>query len=425
MIKKIKILGIFILFGFPLTVFAKPSASISAPSTVEVGSSVTATVTLRNTAAWNIEIKSSGQTSGCSETFADATVTGKNTTKTLSVKCKATSTGTIGFTVVGDITDEDGETTDVSVSKRVSINPAREKSKDANLASLSVDGYELTPAFDKDILEYSLTIPATENSIKINAKVNESHANLKGIGEYEVSEGLNPFEIEVTAETGATKTYKINVNVEDTNPIEVKIGNLSYTLIKNAKNLTKPEFYEETTIEINGISIPAFKSETTQFTLIGLKDSVGAIHLAIYNAENNEYKLYNEMNASHLTLYLVDFPEILKGYSKGTVTINDIEVPVYKYNDDSRFVICYGMDITTGKYDYYTYDTKEGTFQVWNQDEVNDLQKELKTCTYICIALGIGFSCALILSICLLLKKRHLHTKEKKRMTEFNKETRK
>ena len=180
-----------ILLVFPLSVSAKSSASISASSTVEVGSSVTATVTLKNTAAWNIEIKSSGATSGCSESFADATSNGKNTTKTLSVKCKATNTGTIGFIVTGDITDEDGNSEDVSLSKRVTVNPAREKSADATLASLSIEGYDLTPAFSKDKLEYSVTVPSTVNSVKVNAKVNESHASLTGTGEFEVSEGLN------------------------------------------------------------------------------------------------------------------------------------------------------------------------------------------------------------------------------------------
>lgn len=415
-----------ILLVFPLSVSAKSSASISASSTVEVGSSVTATVTLKNTAAWNIEIKSSGATSGCSESFADATSNGKNTTKTLSVKCKATNTGTIGFIVTGDITDEDGNSEDVSLSKRVTVNPAREKSADATLASLSIEGYDLTPAFSKDKLEYSVTVPSTVNSVKVNAKVNESHASLTGTGEFEVSEGINALEVVVTAETGAKKTYVINVNVEDTNPIEVKLGNENYTIIKNAKILVKPEIYVETTVEINGFTIPAFYSEITNFTLIGVKDENGVVHLAIYNSENNEYKIYNELKSSSITLYLVDFPMEIKNYSKSTITINEVEVPVYKYKEDSRFVICYGMNIETGKYDYYSYDTKEGTFQIWNREEIEELQKNVNIYLYGCIAFGGGLFLSFILIFSLLHKKKRKakngNKKEEKIKKSFEKE---
>lgn len=404
------------LFLLPLNVYAKGSASISAPSSVEAGSTVTATVTLKNTAAWNIDIKSSGSTSGCSQSFADATESGNNTTKTLSVKCKATSTGTIGFIVSGDITSADGESTNVSLNKRVSVVPARVKSSDATLASLSIEGYELTPGFSKDTLEYSTTIPATINSVKINAKVNESHASVSGTGEVEVSEGINTFEVVVTAETGVQKTYVLRVNVEDTNPIAIKIGDKSYTLIKNAKNLIKPELYEDKTIEINGFSIPAFYSEVTNFTLVGIKDESGIPHLAIYNTERNEYTLYNEINAPSSKLYLVDFPEEIKKYIKSTLTINEIEVPVYKLKEDSRFVICYGMNLETGKYNYYSYDTTEGTFQIWNQEEINNLQKDANTYLYICIAFGIGLILSILLIICLLAKKNKKQIKKEKKI---------
>lgn len=415
--KRLRIL-LTIFLIFPLSVSAKGSASISAPSTVEVGSSVTATVTLKNMASWNVEIKSSGATSGCSTSDSDASSNAKNTTKTLSVKCKATSTGTIGFTVTGDVTDEDGNTTEISESTRVTVIPVREKSNDATLSSLSLDGYELTPKFNKDKLEYSVTVPSTVNSVKINAKVNESHASLTGTGEVEVSEGLNTLEVVVTAETGVKKTYTISVNVEDTNPIEVQANHSNYTIIKNAKNLVKPETYEETTVDINGFTIPAFHSEITNFTLIGVKDESGTVHLAIYNIENHEYQIYNELNTSSLVVYLVDFPEEMKGYNKSSLTINNVEVPVYKFKEDSRFVICYGMNIETGKYGYYSYDTKEGTFQVWNQEELENLKNDINTYLYICIAFGIGLIFAFILIICLLKKKHPKKKQNEIQMTE-------
>ncbi len=422
------LISVFLLF--PVFVYAKGSASISGPSTVESGSKVTISVTLKNVAAWDIEINSSGSTSGCSDHFVSDSRNGKDTTKTLSVTCKATSVGSIGFTASGDITSADGDNKSVSLSKRVTVTNPRPKSTDDTLASITIEGYTLTPEFNKDTLEYSVTVPSTVNSVKIDAKANESHATVSGTGELEVSEGVNTFEIVCTAETGVKKTYVVLVNVEDINPINVKIGEEDFTIVKNAKNLTKPESYEEKTIEIDGNSIPAFYSDVTHFTLIGVKNSIGTINLAIYNEENNTYKLYNEINQSTLTLYLIDFENNLEGYVKKDIVINDVQVPVYAYNEDSRFVICYGMDIHTGKYDYYEYDTKEGTFQVWDHEEIDSLKQQVKTYTYICFAFGGCLFLAFILILSLLKKKKKTSKKEEakestkkenKKLKEFDK----
>lgn len=417
-----KVFQIFIaLVVFPIVVQAAGSYSLSVPSSVEVGSTVTASITVKNVAAWNIHIASSGNTSGCSTTFADASTNGKNTTKTFSVKCKATSIGAMAFTISGDITSADGQNTNVSTSKRVTITQVREKATDPNLASITIEGYELTPAFSKDTLEYEITVPSTVNKIKIDAKANESHASVSGTGELEVTEGLNTFEIICTAENGTTKTYIVKVNVEDTNPIEVKVGNDTYTVIKNAKNLIKPETYEEKTVLINDFTIPAFYSDITKFTLVGLKSADGKISLAIYDESKNTYTLYNEMNQNTLTLYLTDFDKELKGYKKGTLVINDITVPVYRYSDSSRFVLVYGLNVETGKYDYYRYDTKEGTFQIWDTEELDVLKKDVQT--YMVLSIGLGG--ILFLSIILilhLLNKKETPKKDKKQEKKQSKE---
>lgn len=416
---KKKIIVLLSILLFPVGVHAAGTASIGGANQVEIGSSVTVNVTLKNTAAWNIRINSSGSTSGCSQSFADATSNGKNATKTLSVTCKATSLGTIGFTATGDITSADGTTKNVSLSKRVTVVPVREKATDATLSSLTLEGYNLTPEFKKDVYEYTATVPSTINNVKIDAKASESHASLTGTGEYEVTEGMNTFEIVVTAENGKTQTYKMIVNVEDTNPIEIKIGEKEYTLIKNAKSLIKPESYDEKTVSINNFEIPAFYSEITKFTLVGVKDETGKVFLAIYDEEKETYTLYNEIKARALTLYFIDFPSVIEGYTKTTILINDIEVLAYKKTENNRYAIVYGMSIETGEYNYYRYDTEEETFQVWDNTEVEELKSDLQTYKYACIAFGGGLLFAFILILCLLTrkgKKKHKKDPKEKRI---------
>ena len=119
--KKLSI-AILMLFMIPNFVLAAGKASGSAPTSVENGSRVTFSVNISNTAAWNIKLSGSGATSGCSQRFADVTANGKNTTKKLSITCKATSIGTITFKATGDITSADGTNSNVSITKTSFIN---------------------------------------------------------------------------------------------------------------------------------------------------------------------------------------------------------------------------------------------------------------------------------------------------------------
>lgn len=413
---KKKLIGIMCLLGLTPSIVSAASYSLSAPSSVEVGSTVTAKLTLKETAAWDVKIASAGSTSGCTQSFVDVTSNGKNTTKTLSVTCKATGVGTIAFVATGKITNEKYEVVNISTTKRVTVTPVREKSTDAYLSSITLEGYSLTPSFSKETLEYSATVPSTVNSINLSAKVNESHASVTGTGTFEVSEGINTFKLVTTAESGASKTYVVSVNVEDTNPIEVKIGEKYYTVVKNAKGLPELNAYEEKTIEIKDFSIPGFYSEATKFSLVGLKDESGKVVLAIYNKEEDKYTLYNEAKSNFLTLYLTDFPSILDGYIKSTLEIDGIKVPIYKLKDNSRFVICYGMNIETGEYDYYTFDKEEKTFQIRDEEEIKELKKELKTYTYIVYGLGGCLFLFLVIIICLLSSRKKKNKRKNKKV---------
>ena len=103
-------------------------------------------------------------------------------------------------------------------SKSISIKTQAEieasYSKNNYLQSLSVDGYELSPVFNKEILEYTVELDSTVESIKVNGAVEDSKANLIGTGEIPVVEGSNNIELVVTAENGNTRVYKIIPNVK-------------------------------------------------------------------------------------------------------------------------------------------------------------------------------------------------------------------
>ena len=82
--KKLYLIIGMILF-LPQVVLAAPNATISNDkSSIEKGKSVNVTVTLTDTAAWNVKITGTGAAS-CSKKEADVTSNGKSTTKKFSL----------------------------------------------------------------------------------------------------------------------------------------------------------------------------------------------------------------------------------------------------------------------------------------------------------------------------------------------------
>jgi len=88
-------------------------------------------------------------------------------------------------------------------------------SSDNNLKGLTVSGYEISPAFNKDTLEYSVTIPYEATEVIVNADKNDSKATVNINGATGLQVGDNTVEVVVTAEDGSSKTYKINVKREE------------------------------------------------------------------------------------------------------------------------------------------------------------------------------------------------------------------
>lgn len=392
---------IIALFSMPLSISAL-SANISGPNSVEKGSNVTVSVNLIDTAAWNIKISSGS----CSNNFADVTGNGLNTNKTLNLTCNTGNNDNITFYVSGDITSEDGNNQNVSLSKTIDVYNPRIKESESRLKSLSVDGYNLNKNFDSNDYEYVVSVPLTETKININALTIGNNANVIGIGTYEISENGNIFIIKVTAEDGSVSEYKINVLITDPNPINVEIENENYTVVKQKSKLEKIFNYEETTIEINGISIPAYKSDITHFTIIGLQNNDGNIKYAI--VENNNYKLYNEVSSNNLNLYITSGN--LENYKKIKTEINGISYDTYKLND--RFVICYAMDISSGTYNYYKYDTIDKTFQYYEIKENTDQNNKYKINIYfITTIIFLIISITLIIFIIYILKKKKINYK--------------
>lgn len=432
--KKIKfiLISLFCLVAFPnLVSAASGKINISGTSTVVAGNNVTVTVTLSSATpigSWEmslnydksyLQLKSTTSESNGTRMAASSSTGVKS--KSYTFTFKTLKKGNTRVTVDSYLAYAFEDLSQISLTssgKTINIITQAELeasySKNNNLSSLSIEGFTLTPEFNANTLEYSVTVPEDTKEIKINATAQDRKSSITGVGTQTVASGANKFQVVVRAENGAEKTYTINVEVKDENPINAEVDGKTYTVVKIKDNLPEASLYTEYTVKINDIEIPAYKNEYTNLVLVGLKDEEGKIALFIYDEKNNTYSSYHEIGVNKITIYPLDTDKQIKGYTKDKIKINDIEINGYYYTKDSNYVIIYGVNVETGEKGFYMYDKKMQSLINYNDEYAQDLNKKLELYTYIILGFSGVLVLLIIVIIILIVKKGKKKKKNKK-----------
>ena len=87
------------------------------------------------------------------------------------------------------------------------------------LASLEVEGYSLTPTFNKDTESYDVIVNPSVGQISVKAGTIDSKASVSGTGTISLQSGNNTISIEVKAENGSVRTYRLNVVRQSDAPV--------------------------------------------------------------------------------------------------------------------------------------------------------------------------------------------------------------
>ncbi len=434
--KKIKILLVALVCALlmpSMVSAASGSISVSGSSSAVVGNKVTVTVTLSSSTSigsWQMAlnydksylqlVSSTAEAGGT--TMAASSASGVKS-KSYTFVFKTLKTGSTRVSVSSYLAYAFSDLSEISLtssSKNISIITQEQLeasySKNNNLKDLTVtvgeEVYEISPEFDADTLEYQVTVPTGTTSVTVDATRADSTASVDGDGEIEVTEGLNTIPIVVTAQNGEEKTYTLTINVEDQNPINVKVDGTDYTVVKSDTLLTAPTTFMQSSVEIDGFDIPAFVNDVIDYTLVGLKDSEG--NISLYRYEDGEYTLYNELSSKSYTLVPVPFTEELD-YLKTTVEINGVTMDAYRYDEDSPLVIINALDLETGKEDFYLYDLASGAAVLFDDSFIKNANQTIEYYTYVIIAFGGALFLMLILIFVLL----HSTKKKQKKINQF------
>ena len=139
------------------------------------------------------------------------------------------------------------------------------------LSSLSVDGFELSPAFDKDVLTYEIEVPNTTTSIKINTTTESNNAKVSGNGIVKIDSDKTDLTITVTSQLGDIRKYIITVNVikneeddntNNTTPTPTTGNN------ETENNINIEQVLKENNITVNNNNITNIKYNTTASSIL-------------------------------------------------------------------------------------------------------------------------------------------------------------
>lgn len=434
--KKIKlfIISLIALFGLPNIVnAASASISVTGSNTAVVGNRVTLSVVLSSgtpIGSWEMMLNydsnylqfvgGGGEEGGMNMVNSSSGTKSKKYTFTFKALKSGNTTVKVGSYIVysfGDMSEMSVSNSGKSLKIITQAELEASYSKDNNLKSIGVEGYELTETFEKDKLEYTVEVPEGTTSVNIIAVKNDGTATVSGDGLKEVNPGTNTFEIVVKAQNGVEKTYKLNVIVVDKNPIEITLNKEKYTLIKYESGFECPTDYEKSTIKINDIDVPSCYNKTIKYTLVGVKNAKGDVKLAKYSQK--KYELYSEITSDSLIVIPLNINKNLKHFNKYTIKINGQEVEVLKYKEKSNTSIIYGLNLSDGKKGYYVYDEKHKTLVEYDNEYIDYLETNNKYMFIACISFAAGLFISFVSLICVSKKKKKKNNSIKENKTNI------
>ena len=416
------ILGLSFLFFCPSVVDAASISVAGTTSTGTVGGNITVGVTISEASGlgsweYSLDYDSSKLQLLSGNTHVVGYVdregqTSQSYTYTFRVKGTGSTTISVVNTAIAswdEVVTSPTDSTTINLISRGEVE--KNYSSDNNLASLEVEGYSLSPEFNKNTTNYKVEVDSNTTSVNVKATANDSKARISGIGDIEVGEGANTINVVVEAENGSTKTYTIVVNVKEKDPINVKVDKEDLSVVRKSdelKDLVK-DYYVETTVKINDEEVPAYKIEALDLTLVALKDDKG--NIKFYTYDDGKYSLYQELSGGNLIIHLLDKGKHPANYKKYTVTIDGEKYTVYKLNKKSKYYLVYGENVETGKKGLYLYDSVDKSVQRYYTEEVESLNDELKINSYIIV----GLTCLIVLLLIIFLIALHTKNSSKRK----------
>ena len=170
-----------------------------------------------------------------------------------------------------------------------------DKLRNRNLKTLTVSGYDINPVFNKNTVEYYLTVSNDVTSLKVTALPENDAAKVTITGDTDLKGIENDILITVKSEKGLTKTYKIHVTKQKESSISLKTLEIEDAKFETEFSSKKYNY----NIEVNQAEVEPLKikakanTDSANVEIIGNDSSlaVGANIITILVSKDNEVVL--------------------------------------------------------------------------------------------------------------------------------------
>lgn len=306
---------------------------------------------------------------------------------TLNFRALAPGDGNFKLTTEGMYSDDDTLLGTPSKSVEVTAsNPTL--SGNANLKSLLPSKGTLSPKFDPNVTEYTISVAHSVTSLSLSATADHSGAKTSISGKNALEVGKNTRVVTVTAPNGTTKKYTVVITraaapstttgtnkptTSTTLPqpaddaLEVMVNGKPLTILDTQASTDLPEGFSWGTVLVNLVEVPAAISSRSGMTLLYLvSEEKTEDGFYIYDADKGSLTRYRNLQIDKLNWLLYDLPagDAPAGTIKGTLTYDGGSVGAYLYEDAalSDFYVVWAAPVD-GDAAWYVYDKKEDTLQ--------------------------------------------------------------
>lgn len=228
-------------------------------------------------------------------------------------------------------------TSEAGVNRIYTLNIYRNDNRDKTntLSSLEIENYKILPDFNKNTVNYTLTVKKDVTSVKINATLDSDKSSFnKGYGPRTVNlnYGVNTILIKVTSESKSTKTYTIKVTREDDRSsnnylksLNVSSGDFEFN--KKTQNYSFTVQNEVTSIKVFAVAEDE-KSKVSGAQTYNLKEGLNKINIVV-TAENKQTRTYT-----------LQVTRIVKNINKEVNNkLKSLEISNYQINFDPETTI--------------------------------------------------------------------------------------
>ncbi|MBQ8626229.1 MAG: cadherin-like beta sandwich domain-containing protein [Agathobacter sp.] len=402
------------------TVYAADITITAKSSSVNIGDSVTVTVTVPENISGTLDVIYPADLLEFTQASAEVNSSkagtvaisigkyGLVTSNKVTITFKAKTAGDATVKTKGiDFFDNNGETDSVVLgdsSTKITIKNETSSedtlSSDYYLAKLNITAgskkVNLSPTFNYRKTNYTATVDYDVTDVVVSVTRSSGKAEIVSMtdnGKVKLDVGANKIEIVVKAENGKTLTYVVTITrkekpaetqqpenptenpgpTEDPEPAtpDFEHGGVQlYAPTEIPDNIIPENFIEKTIILNGGKEVPGLSFEKADLTVLYLENESKAGNFYIYNGTDNYIYPFVKLTAeeSYVIILMPDDETVPEGYTACTLSIEGKGiVNAYQYQatrsvDPSDFYLIYCMN-SRGTMGWYQYDSLEGTYQ--------------------------------------------------------------